>query len=55
VVSSLLPTLAILVLYFVKPFLIKIVLVVVFTGLFSCLLSIFTKARRIEVFSATAA
>ncbi|KAG9526615.1 hypothetical protein KCU93_g5415, partial [Aureobasidium melanogenum] len=55
VVSSLLPTLAILVLYFVKSLLIKIVLVVVFTGLFSCLLSIFTEAIRIEVFSATAA
>ncbi|KAH0364276.1 hypothetical protein KCU65_g6898, partial [Aureobasidium melanogenum] len=55
VVSSLVPTLAILVLYFVKSFLIRIILVVIFTGVFSGLLSIFTKARRIEIFSATAA
>ncbi|KAH0160420.1 hypothetical protein KCU67_g6731, partial [Aureobasidium melanogenum] len=55
VVSSLLPTLAILVLYFVKSLLIRIILVVIFTGVFSGLLSIFTKARRIEIFSATAA
>ena len=53
--SSLLPTLAILVLYFVKSMLVRIGLVIVFTFMFSFVLSIFTGARNVEVFSATAA
>ncbi|KAL9078111.1 MAG: hypothetical protein Q9157_002966 [Trypethelium eluteriae] len=53
--SSLLPTLAILILYFVRRMIIRIALVIIFTGLFSMTLSLLTEAKRVEVFSATAA
>ena len=54
-VSAALPTTAILVLYFVKNMVHRIGLVIVFTVLFSTALTVFTGAKRIEVFSATAA
>ncbi|KAI0517497.1 hypothetical protein F5B22DRAFT_603218 [Xylaria bambusicola] len=53
--SAALPTVAILVLYFVKSMLNRIGLVVVFTSIFAAALAIFTNAKRIEIFSATAA
>lgn len=53
--SAALPTVAILVLYFVKSMLNRIGLVVVFTSVFAAALAIFTNAKRIEIFSATAA
>ena len=53
--SSLLPTMAILVLYFVKRVLLRIGLTIVFTSIFSLVLSLFTEAKKVEIFSATAA
>ncbi|ORY12786.1 hypothetical protein BCR34DRAFT_587055 [Clohesyomyces aquaticus] len=53
--SSLLPTLAILVLFFVKRMLLRIGLVIVFTAIFSFTLSVTTEARKVDIFSATAA
>jgi hypothetical protein len=55
VLSSILPTLAILVLYFVKRMIVRIGLVILFTTLFSVTLAVFTAARKVEIFSATAA
>lgn len=55
ILSSLLPTLAILIFYFIKSMLIRIVLTIVFTAMFSLALSVFTDARKVEIFSATAA
>ncbi|KAH8710008.1 hypothetical protein GQ44DRAFT_776845 [Phaeosphaeriaceae sp. PMI808] len=54
-ISSILPTLVILVLYFVKRMIVRIGLVILFTALFSVSLAIFTAARKVEIFSATAA
>ncbi|KAF1348614.1 hypothetical protein BDV97DRAFT_390412 [Delphinella strobiligena] len=54
-ISSLLPTLVILVLYFVKRTLLRLGLIIIFTATFSVLLSIFTTGKRVEIFSATAA
>lgn len=53
--SSLLPTLVILVLYFVKSMLLRIGLMILFTAIFSIALSVFTEAKKVEIFSATAA
>lgn len=55
VLSSLLPILSIIVLYFVKNTLTRLGIVVIFTTLFSATLTIFTSARRVEVFASTAA
>ncbi|KAI9880356.1 MAG: hypothetical protein M1830_003967 [Pleopsidium flavum] len=55
VISSLLPISSIMVLYFVKNMLMRLTVVAGFTALFSITLAIVTKARRIEVFAATAA
>ncbi|KAK3320511.1 hypothetical protein B0T19DRAFT_477768 [Cercophora scortea] len=53
--SALLPTTAILVLYYVNSMAQRIGLVVLFTSFFSIALAIFTKAKPIEMLSATAA
>ncbi|KAF1845020.1 uncharacterized protein K460DRAFT_416351 [Cucurbitaria berberidis CBS 394.84] len=53
--SSILPTLAILVLYFVRRMIVRIGLVILFTAVFSIALAVFTAARKVEIFSATAA
>jgi uncharacterized protein DUF6594 len=53
--SSTLPTLVILVLYFVKRMIVRIGLVIVFTAVFSTALAVFTTASKVEIFSATAA
>ncbi|KAH4014499.1 hypothetical protein HBI70_177620 [Parastagonospora nodorum] len=54
-VSSILPTLVILGLYFVKRMIVRIGLVILFTAIFSVALAVFTSARKVEIFSATAA
>ncbi|KAK8041638.1 hypothetical protein PG993_006161 [Apiospora rasikravindrae] len=53
--SALFPTIAILVLYFVREMVHRIELVIVFTTLFAIAISLCTNAKRSEVFSATAA
>ena len=53
--SSLIPTLSILVLYFVKRQLVRLGLLIVFTTTFSLTLAWFTEARKVEIFSAVAA
>lgn len=53
-VTSVLPTLTIVVLYFVNPPLVHIGLVVVFTALFLLALSFFTSAPVEGIFTATA-
>ncbi|KAL2011660.1 hypothetical protein VTN00DRAFT_4378 [Thermoascus crustaceus] len=53
--SSLLPALTILILYLIKPMYARIALVIGFTALFSFAFAIFTSARRVEIFAATAA
>lgn len=53
--SSLLPVLSILALYFVRKMILRIVLVLIFTTLFSVFLKVFTNARTAEIYSATAA
>ena len=55
ILSSLLPTIAILVLYFVKRVIVRIGLTIIFTSIFSLALSLFTEAKKVEIFSATAA
>ncbi|MCJ1403440.1 hypothetical protein MMC11_006663 [Xylographa trunciseda] len=55
ILSSLLPTVAILVLYFVNTTLIRIGLIILFTAIFSLALALFTEAKKVEIFSATAA
>ena len=53
--ASLVPTISVLVLYFIKNMLVRIGLLVVFTAIFSAALALFTSARKIEIFSAIAA
>ncbi|KAK8038927.1 hypothetical protein PG993_007338 [Apiospora rasikravindrae] len=53
--SSTLPTLAILVLYFVGDMVKRLGLVILFTTLFAIALAVFTDAKKVEIFSATAA
>lgn len=53
--ASLVPTLSVLVLYFVKSQVTRLGLLIVFTAIFSASLATFTSARRIEIFSAVAA
>lgn len=53
--ASLLPTLIILVLYFVKRMLVRIGLVIVFTTIFSVVMSFYPGAKKGEVFAAVAA
>ncbi|KAK0715491.1 hypothetical protein B0H67DRAFT_241578 [Lasiosphaeris hirsuta] len=54
-VSSIIPSLAIIVLFFVEDLLRRLALVCLFSFLFSICMSLATRARRIEVFGATAA
>lgn len=55
VISSLLPTVMILVLYFVHSMLWRLGLLIIFTAIFSTSIAVFTNAKKIEVYSATAA
>jgi hypothetical protein len=53
--SAVFPTVVILGLYFVKNMIQRIGLVIVFTTLFAVALALFTGAKKVEIFSATAA
>ncbi|KAK6838032.1 hypothetical protein PG987_006313 [Apiospora arundinis] len=53
--SSILPTLAILVLYYMHDMVQRIGLLIVFTALFAVALTVLTDAKQVEVFSVTAA
>jgi hypothetical protein len=55
VASSLTPMISIIVLYVIQSMRIRLGLVCVFTLIFSLVLALATKARRIEIFAATAA
>ncbi|TKA82585.1 hypothetical protein B0A55_01189 [Friedmanniomyces simplex] len=55
VVASALPTLSIVVLYFIQTELWRLVFIVLFSGVFAAALAIFTEARRVEVFAASVA
>lgn len=55
ILSSLLPTTSILVLYFVRRPLVRLAVTMLFTSLFSLTLATVAKARRIDVFAATTA
>lgn len=53
--SASLPTIAILVLYFVEDMIHRIGLIIVFTTVFYVVFAMFTGAKKAEVFAATAA
>ena len=53
--SAIIPTVAILTLHFVHRMIHRIGLVIVFTTVFAITLALFTGAKKVEVFSATAA
>lgn len=55
VFSSLAPLISIVVLSFVANERVRLGLICAFTALFCCSLAIATKARRVEIFAATAA
>ncbi|KAI9716455.1 MAG: hypothetical protein M1812_005350 [Candelaria pacifica] len=55
ILAAMLPTVCIFVLYFVKSPLARLGAIMGFSAAFSSTLAIFTKARRVEVFAATAA
>ena len=54
ILSSLFPPASIFVLYYVKSTVIRLVLILVFSAVFTACLSIFTSAKRVEIFAATA-
>lgn len=53
--SAIFPTVVILGLYFVQSMIKRIGLVILFTSLFAITLALFTGAKKVEIFSATAA
>jgi hypothetical protein len=55
VLSALLPSLAVLGLYLIKDPLSRLGAIVGFSAVFSLVLALFTKARPVEIFAATAA
>ncbi|KAH6677396.1 hypothetical protein B0J14DRAFT_341472 [Halenospora varia] len=55
VMASVLPIVSIVVLYFVTSTVVRLGLTIVFTGLFSCALALMTRARRVEIFTASSA
>ena len=55
ILSSLLPSTSIFILYFLAKPVARLCVIMVFTTLFSIVLSAATKARRIDVFAATTA
>lgn len=54
VLSATVPTITVLVLYFIKRMIVRIGLVIVFTALFSLALGVFTEAKKQDIFTATA-
>jgi hypothetical protein len=55
IMASLLPTVSMFALYFIRDPLARMGAILAFTTLFSIVLTLFTKARRAEVFAAAAA
>lgn len=55
VVASLLPVGSIIVLYFISSMTTRLVIIGVFTAIFSLALGLLTNGRLVEIFSATAA
>ena len=55
VAASLFPLLSIVLLFLIKSEVIRLGIVVLFSGLFSLALCLMTSARKVEVFAATAA
>jgi hypothetical protein len=53
VIGSVLPTITILVLFFVSPMLNRIALMVIFTAIFSATLALFTNVTKVDIFIAT--
>jgi hypothetical protein len=55
VLSAILPFTAIVALYFIENLRHRIAMIAVFSGVFALVLTIFTTARPVEIFAATAA
>lgn len=55
IISSLLPVVCIIILYFVQKPLIRLVLILVFTTIFAVTITLVAEARRVEIFAACAA
>ena len=55
IIAALLPTASILVLYFATKLVLRLCIVTAFSVIFSASLALFSKARKIEIFAATAA
>ena len=55
IISTLFPTVAVLSLYLVKDMVARLGAVLGFSALFSIVLAVFTNARPVEIFAATAA
>jgi hypothetical protein len=55
VISTIFPSVAVIVLYFIQDLAVRLWIVLVFSLLFSTVLALFTNARPIEIFAATAA
>jgi hypothetical protein len=55
VIASMLPIASIVILYFVEQAIDRLIIAVAFTGLFALCLAVTTRARRVEVFTATSA
>ena len=53
VIGSVLPTITILVLFFVHPMLNRIAVMIVFTAVFSVTLALFTDVTKVDIFTAT--
>jgi hypothetical protein len=54
-VASALPTLSIVALYFIASTVGRLIFIVLFSGLFASALGFFTAAKRVEIFTASAA
>ena len=54
-VAAMLPAISIFALYLVHSMVVRLGVITVFSGLFSASLAVFTRARKVEVFAATAA
>jgi hypothetical protein len=55
IVSTIFPSTAVLVLYFIKRLVVRVGVVLLFSAVFSTSLAVFTNAKPIEIFAATAA
>lgn len=53
--GTLIPTAAIFVLYYVHDMVARLGAILAFSALFSLALAVFTKAKKVEIFAATAA